>query len=311
MAKSRKKHGANELSLALGISAAILVIGVVVFLLSPKVCTGSEDCKKVPVNECTSNPNCTVKRKLFSALMSDVNKGGYNLQGTQRKTGVCCDQSTGNACQGFRKDQGKAGCGGTATPGCVWKPGAVACIPPIKPQPQPQPQPSGQNCLCGAGKDDWQNAQCGDRGPVGGDDLCMDNYGTGGLNICGNVGGKTGCEGNNPQCAGFSTKDTCDTSLGCKWGTFSDNPQDGCVMTSRKPHTMDVPDNQDNVNVRTGPCGGGNVICFDGGECEERSTGLGCQSQCYFPISEAAIQKCNADNNVVEGFRARRKRRCM
>ena len=275
MAKSRKKHGANELSLALGISAAILVIGVVVFLLSPKVCTGSEDCKKVPVNECTSNPNCTVKRKLFSALMSDVNKGGYNLQGTQRKTGVCCDQSTGNACQGFRKDQGKAGCGGTATPGCVWKPGAVACIPPIKPQPQPQPQPSGQNCLCGAGKMDWQGTECGeDRGPAGGDDFCMDDYNIGG--ICGNVGG----------------------------------PQDGCVMTSRKPHTMDDPYNQDNVNVTTGPCGSGNVICFDGGECEERSTGLGCQSQCYFPINEAAIQKCNADNNV-ERFRARRRRRCM
>jgi hypothetical protein len=76
------------------------------------------------------------------------------------------------------------------------------------------------------------------------------------------------------------------------------------VMTSRKPHMMDGPDNQDNVNVRTGPCpSSGTVICFDGGECEERSTSIGCQSQCYFPVNEAAIQKCNADNNVVEGFR--------
>ena len=83
-------------------------------------------------------------------------------------------------------------------------------------------------------------------------------------------------------------------------------------MTSGKPHMMDGPDNQDNVDVGTGPCpSSGTVICFDGGECEERSTSIGCQSQCYFPVNgdssdaalEAAIQKCNADNNVGEGFR--------
>ena len=309
MAKSRKKHGANELSLALGISAAILVIGVVVFLLSPKVCTGSDECKKAAVKDCTSNPKCTVKRKLFSALMSGAN-GGYNLGGTtKRKTGVCCDQSTGNACQGFRKDQGKAGCGGTATPGCVWKPGAVACIPPIKPQPQPlykpqpqpQPQPSGQNCLCGAGEMDWQGTDCGeDRGPADGDDWCtsiLTNY-----NICGNVG-----------------------------------KPDGCVMTSRKPHTSnDAPDVRsctDELRMTNSKCMQGDLdpssnqckmamrACGGSGpDPGPGEMGPGCYGKdrtgklVYIGKSCSDAFECGntfTDCRQVEGFRARRRRRCM
>jgi hypothetical protein len=333
MAKSRKKHGANELSLALGISVAILVIGVVVFLLSPKVCTGGDDCKGKAAKQCTEP--CKMKHKLFSALMSDEKKqpilkiGGG---GKKKTTGLCCDDSTGALCSGYDQSKGRSGCSGAnLPPGCSWRPGAQKCTPKQTPKPTPTPTPkptpkptpptpSGQKCLCGAGKMDWQGKECGERGPAGGDDFCMDDYGISG-GICGNVGGKTGCEGDNPNCAGFTTQETCDPSLGCKWGIFSDNPQDGCVMTSREPHMMDGPDNQDNVNVRTGPCSGGNVICFDGGECEERTTSIGCQSQCYFPVNgaslppevalNAAVQKCNADHNVVEGFRARRRRRCM
>jgi hypothetical protein len=302
MAKSRKKHGANELSLALGISVAILVIGVVVFLLSPKVCTGGQGCDKITDMKQCKAESCVPKHKLFSALMSDVNKGDYNLLGTaQRKTGVCCDKKSGNACQGFSKGQGKAGCGGTATPGCVWKSRAVACIPPIpQPQPQPQPQPSGQNCLCGAGTDDWQGKQCGGRGAADGDDWCTSIFEDD--KICGNVG-----------------------------------EPDGCVMTSRKPHTSnDAPDVRsctDELRMTNSQCMQGDLdqlsdqckmamrACGGSGpDPGPGEMGPGCYGKDRWGVLEYLGKSCSdasecgqtfTDCRQVEGFRARRRRRCM
>ena len=204
MAKSRKKHGANELSLALGISTAILVVGVAVILLSPKVCTGGDSCKGKSAEDCTGD--CKMKHKLFSALMSGgdktLNLGGGG--GKQKMTGLCCDDSTGGSCAGYDQSKGRSGCSGANLPtGCSWRAGAQKCTPKQTPTP---PTPSAQNCLCGAGKMDYTGKECGARGAAGGDDYCTSIFKDD--KICGNVG-----------------------------------EPDGCVMTSRKPHTSnDAPD---------------------------------------------------------------------
>ena len=313
MSRSSKRNPKN-LNLAIGISVAILVIAVAAFILSPEAChatgtTSDQTCAAKTTKE-SCGGDCKWERKLFSALTSS---GG-----------------------GKKQD-----------------PNLNKPTPPL-PQPKPTPPSSGSQCLCGAGKNDYSGKECGkSRGAAGGDNFCMDDYETGG--ICGNTGGKTGCDGKNSRCTGFTTQSACtNPNLGCTWGTKSDNVQDGCVMTTRTPHTerggYDISDckmnsvierihsgcmqgdkdpsslcSDNNIQnccdvarractdesaVTKGPCGtgGGPFVCFDGGECEQRSTAQGCQSQCYFPANnEAAIQKCN-DDNGVEGFCRRRRR---
>ncbi len=310
MAKSRKKHGANELSLALGISVAILVIGVVVFLLSPKVCTGGDECKGRAAKNCTEP--CKMKHKLFSALMSDEKKQPIlNIGGGGKKktTGLCCDDSTGGLCSGYDQSKGRSGCSGAnLPPGCSWRPGAQKCTPKPTPKPKPKPTPtptptpptpSGQKCLCGAGKMDWQGKECGERGPAGGDDFCTTTFQND--KICGNVG-----------------------------------TPDGCVMTSRKPHTSnDAPDvrsctdelrmtnsqcmqgyldqSSDQCKMAMRACGG------SGPDPGPGEMGPGCYGRDSTGVLEYLGKSCSDAPECgrtftcqqVEGFRARRRRRCM
>ena len=153
--------------MAIGISVAILVIAVAAFILSPEACHAT--------GKTTSDQTCAAK-------------------------------TTKESCGGDCKWERKLFSALTSSGGGKKKPDDPNLNKPTPPLPQPTPPSSGQNCLCGAGKNDYSGKECGTRGAAGGDDLCTSIFKAD--KICGNVG-----------------------------------KPDGCVMTSRKPHTSnDAPD---------------------------------------------------------------------